>query len=168
MSSIDYLIIGILVVSTGVSFLRGFVREVLSLAAWVVAMWIAVSFTPQVSVLIESQISNESIRLVVAFLSLFIATLVVGSLTNTLISQVIKKTGLSGTDRMVGLFFGFARGGVIVTVIVLVAGVTTIPQEPWWQESAMLEYFEMSAMWLKSQFPGDISTQFAYKEGFSF
>jgi len=162
MNAVDYTIIAILLVSTGISFLRGFVKEVLSLVAWIGAMWVAVSFTPQVSVLLENQINNESIRLVASFLGLFIATLIVASLTNTLVSQLVKKTGLSGTDRMIGLIFGFARGGVIITVIVLVVGVTTLPQEPWWKSSILLDYFEMSAIWLKSNFPGDISTHFAY------
>jgi len=161
MNVIDYIILGILVISTGISFLRGFVREVLSLAAWILAMWIAVSFTPQVSVLIEHQINNESIRLVVAFLGLFIATLVVASLSNALIGQLVKKTGLSGTDRMVGLIFGLARGGVIVSVIVLVVGITEIPKEPWWQESMMLNHFETLAGWMKGNFPTDMSTKFA-------
>ena len=162
MTTVDYIILAILLISTGISFVRGFVREVLSLVAWVAAMWVAVLFTPQVSLLIENQISNESIRLVVAFLGLFIATLIVGSLTNTLISQLVKKTGLSGTDRMIGLIFGLARGGIIVSLIVLVVGITEVPQEPWWQESRMLGHFETLAVWLKSNFPADISTQFAY------
>jgi len=162
MSSIDYIILGILLVSTGISFMRGFVREIMSLVAWIAAMWIAVSFTPQVSILIENQITNDSIRLVVAFLGLFIATLFVATLTNTLLSQLVKKTGLSGTDRMVGLIFGLARGGVIVSVIVLVVGITNIPQEAWWQESTLLGHFETLAIWLKGNFPADMSTQFAY------
>ena len=161
MNSIDYIILGILLVSTCISFFRGFVREILSLLAWAGAMWIAVSFTPQVSLLIENQITNESIRLVVAFLGLFIATLFVATLTNTILSQLVKKTGLSGTDRMVGLIFGLARGGVIVAVIVLVLGITEIPKEPWWQESYMLEHFETMAVWLKGNFPSNLSTQFA-------
>jgi len=162
MNSIDYIILGILLVSTGISFMRGFVREILSLVAWVLAVWIAVSFTPQVSILIENQVTNESIRLVVAFLGLFISTLFVASLTNTLLSQLVKKTGLSGTDRLVGLIFGLARGGVIVSVIVLVVGITNIPQETWWQESTLLSHFETMAIWLKGNFPADMSTQFAY------
>lgn len=162
MNSIDYIILGILLVSTVISFWRGFVREILSLLAWVAAMWIAVSFTPQVSILIENQVTNDSIRLIVAFLGLFITTLFVATLTNTLLSQLVKKTGLSGTDRMVGLIFGLARGGVIISVIVLVVGITNIPQEAWWQESVLLGHFENLAIWLKGNFPADMSTQFAY------
>jgi len=63
---------------------------------------------------------------------------------------------------MVGLIFGLARGGVIVSVIVLVVGITEIPQEPWWQESRLLGHFETMAIWLKGNFPSDMSTQFAY------
>jgi len=161
-NAIDYIIIGILLLSTGISFLRGFFREVLSLVAWISAVLLSVTFTPQLSVLLESQIANDSLRVLISFVSLFISTLIVASLVNFLVSQLVKKTGFSGTDRMIGVVFGLARGGVIVAVIVLVIGFTTIPQESWWQESALLEHFQTLAVWLKDNFPEEMSTQFAY------
>lgn len=142
--------------------MRGFLREALSLIAWVGAVWLSVSFTPQLAYLLQDQVANESLRILIAFVSLFISTLIVASLINFLVSQLVKKTGFSGTDRMIGLVFGLARGGVIVAVIVLVVGFTTVPQEPWWQQSILLEHFQTLAVWLKNNLPADMATQFAY------
>jgi len=164
MNSIDIFILAILLISTGISFLRGFVREILSLVAWIGAVWIAISFTPNASVLLASQIMNEAVRVLVAFIGLFLATLIVLSLINHLVGQLVKKTGFSGTDRMIGVVFGLARGGVIISVIVLVVGVTTLPQEKFWQESVFLEHFSPLASWLQGNFPKDIATQFALDE----
>jgi len=151
-----------LLLSTGISFMRGFLREVLSLLAWIAAVWLSVSFTPHVSHLLENQIVNDSLRVLIAFVSLFVSTLIVASLANFLVSQLVKKTGFSGTDRMIGVVFGLARGGVIVAVIVLVIGFTTVPQEKWWKESLLLEHFQTLAVWMKSNFPEEMKTQFAY------
>ena len=161
MNTVDVIILGILLISTSISFLRGFMREILSLIAWIAAVWVAVVFTPQLSQLLVEQIPNESIRVLVAFIGLFIATLIVGALVNFFIGQLVKKTGFSGTDRMIGLIFGLARGGVIVAVLVLIAGLTQIPNEAWWKGSMLVQHFQPLAAWLGSNLPSDISTQFA-------
>lgn len=161
MSLVDSVILGILLISTAISFLRGFMREVLSLVAWIAAVWIAVVFTPQMSVLLSGQIANESIRLLAAFVALFIATLIVGSLINYFIGQLVKKTGFSGTDRMIGLIFGLARGGVIVAVLVMMVSLTQVPEEPWWKESILVQHFHPLVAWLGSNFPAEIYPQFA-------
>lgn len=161
MNVVDYIILGVILISTSISFLRGFMREILSLVAWVAAVWIAVVFTPQLAILLSDQIGNESVRLLVAFVGLFIATLIVGALVNFFIGQLVKKTGFSGTDRLIGLIFGFARGGVIIGVLVFVVGFTQVPTETWWQESMLVQHFQPLAAWLGSNFPADLSTQFA-------
>jgi len=162
LNAVDYIILGILLISTGISFMRGFLREVLSLVAWISAVWLSVSFTPQLSILLQDQVANDSIRVLISFVSLFVATLIVASLINFLVSQLVKKTGFSGTDRMIGVIFGFARGGLIVAVIVLVVGFTTVPQESWWQQSLLLEHFQTLAVWMKGNFPSEMTSSFAY------
>jgi len=162
LNSIDFIILGILLISTGISFLRGFLREVLSLIAWMAAVWVSVSFTPQLSYLLQDQVASDSVRTLISFVSLFVSTLIVASLANFLVSQLVRKTGFSGTDRMIGVVFGLARGGLIVAVIVLVVGFTTLPEEIWWRDSLLLEHFQPLAVWLKGNFPEEMTTQFAY------
>ncbi len=93
---------------------------------------------------------------------LFISCLIAASLINRLMSHLVKKTGFSGTDRMVGMLFGLARGGIIVAVLILLAGLTEFPLQPWWRESLLLTEFEALALWLRDFLPPDIASHFVY------
>ena len=81
--------------------------------------------------------------------TLFVVTLVITALVNRLAGTLVTKTGLTGTDRMIGMIFGVARGVIIVCVLVLLAGMTTIPQDPWWGESVLIDVFHKLALWLR-------------------
>jgi len=154
---VDYLIIGIIILSSGISIVRGFIKEVLSLASWAISFWVALTFYPHVATLLVDYISTPSIRLFTAFFSLFLVTLILGALINHLISQLVEKTGLTGTDRALGVMFGIVRGVAIVTLLVLLAGTTPMPKDSWWQNSLLLEHFMKLAEWVKTFLPVDIA-----------
>ena len=154
---VDFLIIGIILISVLISIVRGFVKEVFSLVSWILAFWVALLFYPHLATLLVGYVETSSIRSFVAFASLFVITLILGALVNHLISQLVKKTGLSGTDRMLGIIFGLIRGGAIITLLVLAAGATPMPQDSWWQNSLLLEHFEDLALWVKTFLPSDIA-----------
>ncbi|TNC92127.1 MAG: colicin V production CvpA, partial [Thalassolituus sp.] len=118
MTVIDWVILGVIVVSGLISLMRGFVKEALSLVSWVVALFVARFFSGNLATLLEGQIETNSLRWVVAFVILFVATLFVMALINYLISQIVKATGLTGTDRVLGMVFGMVRGLLIVVVLV--------------------------------------------------
>jgi membrane protein required for colicin V production len=162
MNWVDYCILAIIGASVLISLWRGFTKEALSLAGWVVAAWVALTFAYKLQGLLESQISVPSLRLVVAFAILFIATLFLAGLVNYLAVQVIKKTGLSGTDRVVGILFGVARGCLVVAVLVLVGGMTPMPQDPWWHEAQLLHYFQDMAIWMRQFLPDGIAKSIRY------
>jgi|SRR5690554_6235740 len=157
MNWVDYLIIGIILISSGISVVRGFIKEVLSLVSWAVALWVAVMFYAHLASLLISYIDTATIRLFIAFIILFVVTLILGALVNHLISQLVEKTGLSGTDRALGVIFGILRGVAIVTILVLVAGVTPMPSDNWWQDSLLLQHFEDLAVWVKQLLPADVA-----------
>ena len=146
---VDFVIPGIIAISALFSLMRGFVREALSLAGWMAAFWVALTFAKDFADLLLAGISAPSLRMVVSFTILFVVTLVITALVNRLAGQLVSKTGLSGTDRMIGMIFGIARGVVVVSVLVLLAGMTTMPQDPWWQQSALIDVFHKLAMWLR-------------------
>jgi len=154
---VDYLIIGIILLSSGISIVRGFIKEVLSLASWALSFWVALMFYPHVATLLADYIATPSIRIFSAFASLFIVTLILGALVNHLISQIVEKTGLSGTDRALGVVFGLVRGVAIVSLLVMLAGATPMPNDNWWQNSLLLEHFEKLAIWLRNFLPTDIA-----------
>ncbi len=155
----DYGIIGVLALSALVSLLRGFVRETLSLLAWLLSFWVAFTFFREVAVHMP-WISVPSIRIAVSFILLLVTTLILGAVVNYLIGQLLDKTGLTFADRMLGMIFGLGRGALIVAVLVLLAGLTPLPQDPWWQESRLLYYFIGLAEWLRSWLPADIAARF--------
>jgi membrane protein required for colicin V production len=154
---VDIVIPGIIIISALFSLIRGFVREALSLIGWCAAFWVALNFANGLADLFLTGIAAPSLRIVVAFVILFVVTLVLAALVNHLACQLVKRTGLSGTDRMIGMVFGVARGAVVVSALVLLAGLTAMPQDPWWQESVMITYFQDLAVWLRSVVAPEIS-----------
>jgi membrane protein required for colicin V production len=154
---LDYILLVIVAVSALLSLWRGFVMEAISLVSWIVALWVAVIFFQDLAELMTDWIVSASIRDVAAFAMLFIGTVLVGGLVNFLVGQLVAKTGLTATDRALGMLFGFVRGVVIVAVLVLLAGLTALPQDPWWREALLLGHFQDMALWLSSFLPDHIA-----------
>lgn len=159
---VDYGILIIVVLSALISVMRGFVREALSLAAWVAAFWVAFGFHQHLASLFIGHIEAPSIRLISAFALLFVVTLVLCAIINNLVAKLVEKTGLSGTDRMLGVIFGIARGAVVVAILVLMAGLTPLPDDSWWKESIFIVHFQSMAIWLRDFLPPDIAKNFQY------
>ncbi|MDX1824811.1 MAG: CvpA family protein, partial [Thiohalomonadales bacterium] len=138
MIGVDYAILGILLISSFISLIRGFVKEALSLAGWVMAFWISLSFAVPLSKLLASSMDDPTLRLIIAFGVLFVLTLIVSAVINFFASRLVQRTGLTGTDRFLGVIFGFLRGALLVSVLVLLAGLTSLPKESWWDDSFLL------------------------------
>lgn len=157
MNWVDYFILGLIGLSLLVSLWRGFVKEALSLITWIAAFLVALNFSDLLADRLTPWIELPSMRAAAAIAGLFIVVLIVGGLINFLIGELVKKTGLSGTDRVLGTVFGVARGVIIVGVLVMLAGLTALPQDPWWQDSALLPHFERLALWLADFLPADMA-----------
>jgi membrane protein required for colicin V production len=166
MSAVDLIILGVVLVSAGISFFRGFIREVLSLAAWATSVWIAITYTPAFSDLLAPHIQLDTLRIATAFLILFVGCLILAAILNKLAGQLIKHTGFSGTDRVLGIVFGAARGGVIIATVVWLAGMTPAPQSLWWTQSLLVGQFEQLAYVIKDSLPPEISRHFSYQVPF--
>ncbi len=162
MTWVDFVILAIIAISAIVSLLRGFVREALSLGSWIVAFWIGFTFSAPLSVYFADLISVPSLQIAAAFALLFLATLALGAWINFLVYKLVEKTGLSGTDRLIGILFGAARGGVIVVILVLLAGLTPMPRDAWWRQSTLLDSFEEAALWVRDYLPSDIAGKIVY------
>jgi membrane protein required for colicin V production len=149
----DYVILGILVISGLLGLMRGFVREILSLLAWVAAVALAVHFSDQVAVYLQQLIEAAPLRKAAAFCLILFVVLIVGALLGSLVASVLSGAGLSGTDRVVGLIFGALRGGILVALLVLVGGLTPAPRATWWKESTLIPPFERAALWIRDRMP---------------
>jgi membrane protein required for colicin V production len=159
---IDILILAIITLSAVISLVRGFVREALSLATWIAAFWVAWLLFRPLAAQFESWIEVPSIRLGVAYAVLLIAVLLLGALVNHFMSLLVNSTGLTGTDRLLGIFFGAARGAVVVAILILLAGLTPFPRDDWWHASELIPYFQEMAIWLRQFLPPDIADNFRY------
>ena len=158
----DFIVLGVIIISVIVSLMRGFVKEALSLAGWLVSLWIAMTFSSGMAELFGSSISDPTLRLLAAFVALFVLSLIVGTMINFFASQFVQRAGLTGVDRTIGTVFGFLRGILLVTIIVMLLGLTTLPKEKWWDESFFMFRFEVIATWLKDLLPDDIARYFKY------
>ena len=162
MSWVDFAFFAVILVSALISLVRGFVKESISLVTWVVAGFLAFRYFAPLSDMLESLISAPTLRGIVAFGLLFLATLIVGAIINFIVSQLVTRTGLSGTDKTLGVIFGAARGVLIVAILVLLFSLTPLPQTDGWQDAATIGFYQQLAEWLKSVIPSDAAQNFRF------
>lgn len=157
MTAFDYLVIFILVCSVVLSTFNGFVRETFSLLGWVVGFVVANAYGEKLAVLLPASLSSNTVRLIIAFLVLFIgARLAVGLLARVL-SVLVKSTGLTLTDRSLGSLLGLVRGLVIVLTVALLCGMTAIPQQAFWRNAMLSPITVRTANMVLPYLPDNIS-----------
>ena len=137
MTVFDYAVLTIIGASVLLSVMRGFVREVMALAAWVIAFIVASLLSGSVAGWLTGNIGDESIRALVAFVAVFLGTLLGMSLVALAVSSLVRKAGLGLEDRLLGAFFGLARGMLVVMIVVLLAGLTKLPKQRAWTEAML-------------------------------
>lgn len=136
-TGIDVAIVILILLSAVIGLVRGLVREVLSLVVWAAALVLALLFSPQVAELLVGLIATPSLRYVTAFASVFIATLIIGGIVESLMARLIDGTGMTGTDRLLGFVFGGARG-VLVCIVALIAMRPFGEYQTWWENSLIV------------------------------
>ncbi len=157
MITIDYLIVAILLISMIVGFFRGFFPEVVSIVTWIVAIFAAMNFSGLVEPYLQGKLGSVVVELWASRLIMFVTTLILGGLLGQLVSLVIDKSGLSGTDRMLGLVFGLARGAVILGALVVLGQLMGFPKEPWWPQSKFIPMVERVGDTLRIMAPDSVN-----------
>ncbi len=153
MTIFDYLVLFILISSIVISMFRGLIKEVLSLLSWIVAFVIANAYGAQLAPLLPSMVPGEALRLIVAFIALFIGVRLLMGLLMMAVDALIKASGLSLADRGLGGLFGLARGIVIVLASVIVAGMTELPKQDFWKHALFSPMAETGARTVKPFLP---------------
>lgn len=157
---IDIAILVLIFLSALVGFIRGFVREALSLTTWVVAILLAIVFSEQLATQLPF-ISHELARLALSFVLILVGVLMIGSLINHIVGKGIHAIGMGGLDRVLGGAFGVIRGALVVTLLVLLLGLGFLGVNDYqpWQKSTLVPHFKEGAEWIKSIIPPDVEQQ---------
>jgi membrane protein required for colicin V production len=153
MTLFDYFVIAIVGVSMLLGLMRGAIKEVFSLASWILAFIVAKAYSVELSRWLETVVSNSSLRLLTAFIILFVATLIILGVISFFLTTLIKKIGLGSVDRVLGTAIGLVRGVVIMLVLVILGGLTALPQQNDWRNALTSGWFEMMARSVKPWLP---------------
>jgi membrane protein required for colicin V production len=138
----DIVILVIVGFSSIFGLLRGFVREVLAVLAWIAAILIARQYSPLLVPYLGGITESQTGQTILAFALLGFGTLFIGSLTIKFFTRVISMAGMQVTDCLLGTMFGFARGVIIVAVVIFFAR-ERFATESWWVESRTIPYVEL-------------------------
>ena len=157
----DYALLTVLLVSMGVGLWRGFVVEVLSLTVWIGAFWLTIGFGADVAEVFTG-IEQPSARLFVGYACVFVGVLLLGGVVTWALGKFIANTGLSATDRVLGVGFGLLRGLVLACVAVLLMGFTSLPSEPWWQSSKLMPGVQLGAEWMQGFLPASAAEELRF------
>jgi membrane protein required for colicin V production len=150
MNGADYIIIGVLSVSMLLGMARGFIRESIALLAWLGGIWLAWRYAPLLQPYLDSMPGGELAQAWTARAIILITVLIVGWLVATILTYMLRHSGLSITiDRLLGMLFGVLRAAVVIALVILLAQYLQLEQTRWWKRSTLLPYATATAGWIQ-------------------
>ena len=153
MALLDIAIIGLILISVLVGFIRGFTKELMSIAAWVISIYLAFNFYAPAATYFSQFINNELASSIVGGAAIFIGSLFILSLIGYLISKAVSASGIKGTDRVLGAVLGIVRGVLIIGFLIVIASIFNMQNRTIWQESQLINHFEPVATIINSVLP---------------
>lgn len=157
MTFFDYAVLFILICSVVISTFNGLVKEGFALFGWVAGFVVANAYGAQLSVMLPEAIGSSAMRLIVAFVILFLGTRLAAGMLSKVLSIMVKTTGLTVADRGLGGLLGLARGMVIVLTLVLLSGMTAVPQQAFWKNAMFSPLAETAARTVMPFLPVSVS-----------
>jgi membrane protein required for colicin V production len=139
---VEFVIVFICVISAGIGLWRGFVKEALSLLTLLAAIWLAWRFAGLVAPALGDWAGSPEVRIWSARVIVFVLVLVAGGLISWLARMLVRHSGLSGVDRVLGAGFGFVRAILVVGLAVIVLEFLELDQDGWWQQARLRPYAE--------------------------
>ena len=146
----DVIIILVLLSSTLIGVLRGFVREAASLIFWIVAIWAAWKFGPLVVPHLGGLLADPKVAPWVGRLCVLVIVLLIGWIVSMLLGYFTRSLGLGAMDRVLGLLFGLVRGTVLVGLLIIGGELLHLNHEEWWNRSKLVPYGETVGDWLRA------------------
>jgi membrane protein required for colicin V production len=162
MTWFDYIAIAIIILSLAFGLWRGMVSELIALAAWGLGIYAAFQYGVEVGAIVASGIEDPTLRALLGCALVFFAILVVMALVRLLILKAVHALGLSLSDRLLGMFFGLARGALLTVVLVAMGGMTTAPSQPWWRGATLAQPLETAVLAIKPMLPHDLAKRIRF------
>ncbi len=162
MTAFDFILLGVLGISCLLGLIRGLLKEVLSLVAYGLAFICALWWGPSVDQLLSAWLKHDYARLGVAYVGLFVLVLLSVGLFNVTLAALIRSTGLTPADHGLGALFGLVRGCLLILVMVVIAGYTPLPDEPWWKNAMFSKQVVDLVQQLKHRLPPPVDEWLPY------
>lgn len=162
MTAFDYVALTVLVLSLGFGLWRGMVSELIALAAWGLGIFAAFLFGIELGDRLLSGVADPAIRALLGCLLVFIGVLILMAIVRILIQKAVKALGLTVSDRLLGMFFGLARGLLIILILVGLGGLTAAPTQPWWREATLAPPLETAVLAIKPWLPDDLAKRIRF------
>jgi membrane protein required for colicin V production len=157
---LDIGLLVVMLISGILAMVRGFMREILSIAAWVIAAGVTLYGYARVEAYVKQYVTNDLVAKVIAIGGLFLITLLVVSILTVKISDLVLDSRVGALDRSLGFIFGLARGLVIMVVAFLffVWLVPAAAQPDWLKNARSRVVLQATGDWLLSVLPDDPET----------
>ena len=162
MQGVDIGILVVLFLPAIMGLLYGLLNVLFSIAAWVLAGLAAAKFSGYFSPLLEAHL-EPVLGNVIAFAGVFVISLVIFTALGYFVVKLLGRTGLTAADRFLGFFFGIGLGAAIITILVFLAGFTSVSKQEWWQEAALIEPFQRVCVWGRDFLSEDIAVYHRYE-----
>lgn len=166
MTPFDYSVLAVMAISLLAGVVRGVVSEILALLAWVAAFIAARMWAAPVGDLLLVELSdplNPYWRQLAGFVAVFVAVLILFTLLRWIAKLLLKAAGLRPLDRILGALFGVARGMLVVLALILLAGLTALPQQPWWRQAVLSPPLETVVLAVKPWLPPELTKRIQYR-----
>ena len=160
MTGFDYAVIGIVSLSFLLGLWRGFVHEVLSLLGWPLAFLMSWQLAGKAGEMLP--VGEENARIALAYVLVFVATLILWAVLVWMFVQLVKAAGLGALDSFLGGLFGVLRGALIVLILVLLAGMTEMSKQAFWRNAKFSRTAEEAALLAKPMLPGNVARHIHY------
>lgn len=159
---VDFFIIGLTIICVITGLFRGFGGEVFASLNWVVAVFVALSFDKYFVRFVPEIYSHPTAQIAAAFIALLLMTLALGAVIGVLLGALASNVGVSFFARLGGMTVGVFRSMIIIIILVMLTGLTSLPNDSWWQESKLLPPFQLLAVGLRDHVPSGIAEYVKY------
>lgn len=153
---LDWVFAAVLLLSMVMGAWRGLVYELMSLASWLTAFFVAQWLAHDVAQQLPIHAASDSVKYAVAFVLVFVASVMLGVLLAVLAKKLLATVGLRPVDRMLGAVFGLTRGVLLLLLVTAVVGITPLKDSVAWRESTAVRLAVVVLKGLRPALPQDL------------